>query len=499
MKILQNTLRHSDHSLRAQKSRSLGSLNFPLTRMGEQVRFLISAILFGGCLVLGGGGGGFADSLLQILSLLVILIAVWRCITLPALPDIPLLIVFAGILLLAAIQITPLSPSVWQHLNGRAELLQQMAAVGTRPSWYSLTLSPTATERALFWTLPGVAMYLSSFTMTTQARARLVVMLLLVAAFSLLLGVGQIGSGPDSLLSFYGNGTISYAIGFFSNRNHFACMLAMAIPLAVGLLISKLIEQRSTHVISKPWLAFLLVVIVSILIALPLTGSRAGIVLGALAVFGSLGLLLRARMGRRIVLVAMTIGVVILFVGLLLGIDQLLPRLQQDPASEARWTIHATTLVAAHHFGPLGSGLGTFVAAYQAVAPERDILPQYINHAHSDYHELWLETGWLGVVLIGVFLLWYFWRSWQVWRRSEVPSMALNLARAASVSIAVVLAHSWVDYPLRKSAIIALLGLCCALLSRNVKVAAPDTASFQASAGPERDDRPRIDKSKGAF
>ena len=133
------------------------------------------------------------------------------------------------------------------------------------------------------------------------------------------------------------------------------------------------------------------------------------------------------------------------------------------------------------------------------MSPERDILPQYINHAHSDYHELWLETGWLGVVLIGVFLLWYFWRSWQVWRRSEVPSMALNLARAASVSIAVVLAHSWVDYSLRKSAIIALLGLCCALLSRNVKVAAPDTASFQASVGPERDHRSRIDKSKGTF
>ena len=456
----------------------------------KQIHFLACALLFGGCLVFGGGGGGVADSLLQILSLLVILLAVWRCATRDVLPDIPLLLVLAGVLVLAVIQLAPLPLSVWQHLSGRAELMRQMATVGVHPAFHSLTLSPTATERALFWILPGVAMYLSAITMRTQNRTRLIVILLAVAAISLILGIAQIGKGPDSLLSFYGNGERSFAIGFFSNRNHFVCMLAMAIPLAVALLVSKGHELRNRPVITKPWLVILSLLIVSLLVALPMTGTRAGILLGALAVFGSLGLLLRANFARRIVLGGMAVGVVVLFIGMLLGIDQLLMRVE-DPAADARWTIHATTLAAAQHFGPLGSGLGTFVAAYQTVAPERDILPQYINHAHGDYHELWLETGWPGVVLIGVFLLWYLWRSWQVWRRPEVPSLALNMARAASISIAIVLVHSGVDYSLRKSAIIALLGLCCALLSRTVKIAAPDPAPYPASDRLERDGRLR--------
>ena len=459
-----------------------------LASTAEQIRFLLVATLFGACLLFGGGAGGLADSLLQMLSLLLILIAAWRCVSAPILPDIPLLILFAGILLLAAIQLAPLPVALWQHLPGRAELMRQMAAVGVHPDRYSLTLSPTATERALFWTLPGLAMYLSAITLTVRERMRLIAMLIVVTVLSLLLGVAQIGSGPNSMLRFYDHEITSSAIGFFANRDHFACMLAMAIAPTVALLAALLIEQRNRPRLARTRLAFVFAALVLLLIAVPMTGSRAGIALAALAVCGSLGLLLRAGLGRRIALAAMALGVVLFFAGLLSGIGRVLPRLELDPAADPRWSIHATTLAAARHFGPLGSGLGTFVAAFQAVPPARDILPLYVNtdHAYGDYHELWLDTGWPGIVLIGVFLLWYVRRSWQVWWRPQTQDPALQLARAASISIAVVLAHSWLDFPLRTTAIVALFGLCCALLSRSV---ASGVGSLQSTDGPGHNGR----------
>ena len=432
--------------------------------LGERLNFWMCASLLYGCLVFGGGGGWFGDSLLQIFSLPLVLIAASRLMRKPMRLDAPVLILLGGLFLLAAIQLIPLPPAIWQQLGGRAELVQQMAMLGIHPGWHPLSLSPTATERSLLSVLPCVAITLSVSTMAAQSRTRLVVLFCLFAVLSLLLELAQIGSGPDSVLRFYG----SSAVGFFANRNHFACMLAMTIPLAVALLISTLRARTSGHPAPAAWPLLVSMMIGAVLIALPITGSRAGLALGVLAVAGSFGLLLRAGLARRTVFTLMGVGALGLLLVAAFGLDRVLSRMDEDSATDTRWTMHATTLEAAHHFGPLGSGLGTFVSAYQAVTPAHDPPLHYINHAHSDYHELWLEAGWPGIILIAVFLGWYLWRSGAVWLTLAASPEALTLPRAASISIAVVLAHSWVDYPLRNTAMVALLGLCCGLLTRGV-------------------------------
>jgi O-antigen ligase len=437
---------------------------------GERLNFWLCALLLGGCLVFGGGGGWFGDSLLQVFSLLVLLISASRLLMKPEMLDVPLLLVLGGILLLAVIQLVPLPPAIWQQLGGRAELVQQMAALGIHPGWHPLTLSPTATERSLLSVLPGVAICLSVMTMATGSRTRLVVLLCLFAVLSLMLQLAQIASGEGSVLRFYGTAQGTSAGGFYANSNHFACMLAMVIPLSVALLVSTLrarsVGRRTS--LAKP--AILSLMIGALLIGVPDTGSRAGLALGALAVAGSLGLLLRAGLGRRIVYSLIGVGVLGLLLVTAYGLDPVLSRMNQDAATDARWAMHATTLEAARHFGPLGSGLGTFVSAYQAVEHERDMLPEYVNYAHSDYHELLLEAGWPGMALIGIFLGWYLWRSTTTWMRSTASPDALNLARAASIAIFVVLVHSWVDYPLRNTATLALFGMCCALICRGNRI-----------------------------
>ena len=438
---------------------------------GDRLNFWMCAILLGGCLLFGGGGGWFGDSLLQMFSLPMLMIATTRLMLKPAALDVPFLVLLAGILILAAIQVIPLPPEIWQHLGGRAELVQQMGILGIHPGWHPLTLSPTATERCLLSVLPAVAIYLSILTMATESRIRLVVLVCLFAQLSLLLELAQIADGPDSALRFYGSGSGSTAGGFYANPNHGACMLAMIIPLSVALLIQNIQARVNRRARSTAWTLFLCLMIGALLIALPITGSRAGLALGVLAIAGSLGMLLRAGLGRRIVFTLIGVGLTGLILLATFELDSVLSRMNLDPANDLRWPMHATTLEAARHFGPLGSGLGTFVSAFQSVQPIGDMRPEYINHAHSDYHELWLEAGWPGVVLIGVFLGWYLWRSVTVWVRATASSEALNMARAASVAIAVVLAHSWVDYPLRNTATLALLSLCCGLLARGGWVA----------------------------
>ncbi len=442
---------------------ALPSLSRPST--GTLYCWLVSAFLFC-CLVLGGGPGGLQDYVLQIASLSLILLAVWRASSQVVRWDVPMLMLMVGFVLLAALQLVPLPPSIWHSLGGRAELVKEMATAGIQASgWHALSLNPAETERSLFWVLPGIATYLSACVMNEQERIRLVVVVFAVALFSLLIEVGQVAGGQNGILRFYGNDLQFAADGFFSNRNHLACMLAMTIPLAFALLVTALKRRVAGRYVSVAWLLFLVMTIASLLIALPVNGSRVAVILGALAILGSFAMLLRANLARRVMLALTGVGLLAVVLTVQIGVDRVLVRFQKDPVDDARWLIHATTLKAADHFGPLGSGLGTFVSAYQAVMPQRELGSSYANFAHSDYHQLWLETGIPGVALILMFVAWFAWRGTRAWTLRTRPYPALVLGWAATISILVVLGHSWLDYPLRKTAIIALTGLCCALLS----------------------------------
>jgi hypothetical protein len=57
-------------------------------------------------------------------------------------------------------------------------------------------------------------------------------------------------------------------------------------------------------------------------------------------------------------------------------------------------------------------------------------------------------------------------RSAKVWRPSHREGLEIDgsLVRAASLIIALLLAHSVVDYPLRTGAMVAILAFACALL-----------------------------------
>src|SRR5260370_32164812 len=65
-----------------------------------------------------------------------------------------------------------------------------------------------------------------------------------------------------------------------------------------------------------------------------------------------------------------------------------------DPLEDGRIRFARRTIEAATAYMPLGSGMGTFVPVYATFErPEDTFGSAYVNHAHNDVLEVWLEAG----------------------------------------------------------------------------------------------------------
>ncbi len=479
--------RRSRHSGSAEEQSASASSFWNDPKGVSPAVFVLGCLVFGSGLILGGSGGSFGDTIVQLLSLPLIVLAAmhWSRSTLCG-PDRAALAIIAGIVVLAFVQLVPLPLSMWASLPGRADLLRELQSVGVTPAWQSISLNPLTTERALQWTLPAIAMFLAVRWMSSTQR-KVLLMVLFVGAIALLMLTLTQRSGAQTDVEATANEALAKAnlalstasapnapargqfiTGLFSNRNHFATFLAMTIPLVVAMGVKIWLERKKNEPHTwVPWSGFLTLVIVGLLVGMFKTQSRAALVLGGMSLLGSLMLLRHLRLNRTVIwgLVAATFaGALATFI---MAGSATVARLDASPTTDMRWIIHGTTLEAARHFGPLGSGLGTFVQAYQTVQPEKDFGPKFVNRAHGDYHELWLETGVPGALLILGFLGWFGWSAWLAWRDADRTRTASLIARAATLSIVMALMHSYLDYPLRKTTILVIFGMSCALLASN--------------------------------
>ena len=111
---------------------------------------------------------------------------------------------------------------------------------------------------------------------------------------------------------------------------------------------------------------------------------------------------------------------------------------------------------------PLGSGLGSFEAVYRLYERPEAIDPTYVNHAHNDYLELALEAGIPAILWILAFLAWWALCAGSRW----IGDANDPWAKAGTIASAAILAHSFVDFPLRTSAIAAVFALAIGLMAQ---------------------------------
>jgi O-antigen ligase len=365
-------------------------------------------------------------------------------------------------LVLPLLQMTPLPPSLWTLLPGAAPRAQALALAGLPLGWAPMSLNPDETGRMTLALTPPVAMVLAMLVLGPAAGRRLAGLWLVMATVGLLLGLGQIAApgGPAYLFAVTNVGSL---VGLFANRNHEAGFLLALLPFAAAFATpgrGRAKPAEGPNVM--PWLAGLFIVMA--VVALTVIRSRTGVLLAgpalAAAMLAPAGQRRRrgAKASRASASLIAAVGIALLVVAAL-SLTPVLERFALAVGDDPRLKAWPYVIAAAWAHQPFGAGLGAFDRVYQTVEPLTLVGPTYFNHAHNEFLELWLETGWPGVALLTAFGVWFLRASVAAWRSGS------SLTRAASAAVLLMLAESVTDYPLRTETMAVLMAFCCGLLA----------------------------------
>ena len=417
------------------------------------------------CIVLGGSSRGqWANMVLQLVAIAIIAWAALarRTTQVPKSADF-LALLIGLMLLLIALQLLPLPPAVWTTLPGRDFVANGYALLGQPLPWLPISLAPYQSVASALWLLPPLAILVGILRLGAFRASWLAAGLAITTFAAVIIGTLQVASGDpvSSPWYFYQVSNFGQATGFFANNNHMATVLVVVIPFLVALFGSGRARAKSVQG-SASKMAILAGGLLVILLGLGLNGSLAGLGLGVPVVAASA--LLRvssthswARWSLAGTAVLGAAAVALIYSS---PLQNNLTTAAADQSFESRATTFANGLAAAVDFAPLGSGLGTFVNVYPRYEDAATVGRTFVNHVHNDFIEITLETGIPGLILVGLFLVWWLWRLLAIWRSPNID----YYARAATIASAAILAHSVVDYPLRTAAMSAVFAMCIALM-----------------------------------
>ena len=361
------------------------------------------------------------------------------------------------------LQLVILPSDLWPLLPGRALAVETLHAVGSAIPPHAVSLDPAGTWSCFLWLWPAVALALGTASLDLRGRQLLIELALILLVASLALGAIQMTSTGAALFQIAPDGHRGLPIGFFANRNHQAIALVIGLPLSACLvMLWPQSGERRARMATTAHVALSGLLVTGVLA----TRSRAGLVLGGVALLMSLASVFwfrdlgPGRRGRRL-----WIGMAIAAVAVLafqIGAGAVLERFDHMEQGEARFSTWPLIVSTAQSFQPFGSGLGTFEAIYRSVEPVHEVDPAYLNNAHNDYLELWLEAGVLFPLGLTLFLAWLLASGIRAFRDQSEQAAP---ARAAVIGLLILLLHSVVDYPLRTQALACLFAVLCGLLA----------------------------------
>lgn len=406
------------------------------------------------------GGGATRDSRpvddgLLLLSLPVLVLAVAALASSDQPLGWPTRSAIGAILVVAAIpllQLLPLPASLWQMADARQALAQDLSNAGIAPLAGHWTMAPDYTEQAFWSLLPASAMFLATLTLSANQRRRLLQLVLLLVLFNVGVAFFQAGLPRDSSLRLYPTIVGGFG-GLLVNTNHqgTACIIGMVIAVGLAVEARVRVQNGQANAHAAWWYIGLAA---AFLLLVPLSTSRAAMVIALPALAAALiftGGLRLARIGRSKRAAGLAIAAVVLAV---LGVRGAMSWMEVDKAEEIRHTLATATAQVGAAYAPLGSGIGSYTEAFEPLMPSSLWLAPYINHAHNEYAQWWLTGGWLAMaVLAGVLVLLAIFG----WRLLSLPGRGRHaaIAGACFVAILAALAHSWADYPLRTTTLMA--------------------------------------------
>lgn len=448
----------------------------PSLRFGLCASTLIASLLLGG----GTRGGFLSDAVLELLSIPALLAALSSLLVLPwnkaSRSARWALMLCLGIVLLPLVQLFPLPPWMWTRLPHREEMVAIFALLGRGLPWLPVSVAPADTWLSALSLLPPIAIFLCVFQLNYQERRTLSLIFFGVGMIEAFVGLLQVAQGPSSPWRFFAFTNRNEAVGFFANRNHFAALLYVLVPFGAAwatdaaFAMGSWRDRRRLETASVALLTASALALIVLIAAELITRSRAGLGLMIVAIFAAFALpLADRRRAAGLTPVKLLVASIILAIMLLsqFALYRVLVRFSVDALADARIVFARNTIAAAMAYLPFGSGFGTFVSVYPTFERPQDTLANiYANHAHNDFLEVALEGGVGAMILMGLFAGWLALRCKQIWREPPPSLHAIDvlLARAATIGIVLLMAHSLVDYPLRTGAIMGVLALSCAFL-----------------------------------
>lgn len=443
---------------------------------------LIVFVLFMICVFLMGGGSRGDIQSLIILRPLSVLFAAFALFQLSG--DrwskrlFPIWFILA-LMLLAIVQLVPLPPTIWTNIPGREAYAEILQIGEIQAPWRPISVSPSGTINtffSLFCPLAAMLLYLNVDRRDQSRAIALIIVLMLVSAmFALFQIVGGLGNN----LYLYRVTNDGASVGLFANRNHQAVMLASTILILGWYGGSRVSSARFSSLIFYVSFALILIFVPLVLV----TGSRAGFLLMVPATLLAILFLFDGRYFRqnrknkdklgtsragvrgfpnRYIAIAIAVALIAALIGLSiylsrsLALDRLLI---VTSAEEQRASVMPTLFVMLKENFPWGTGFGSFEHVYKAYETPDLMRPEYLNHAHNDWLQFFIEGG-LGAFLIAVTgLVWLI--------RITLPAMPAffnsrgdrHRATMSIFVLAFLLAASIGDYPLRVPSIMASLGI----------------------------------------
>lgn len=421
----------------------------------DNVAFASAALLLMAALLFGSGPRGAGDAVVHVAIVPCLALAIWRFEWAKASRwDRGFLVLVGCAMALVVLQLVPLPPGVFASLGLRAEVAQDLVQAGVAPAWRPMTLDVWATVRAGLAVATFGAAWMLGTTLDVLAQRRLLQVALVVGVGLAFFGFAQAAAGEHAVRFHQFHHSIG-AIGTFANRNHFAALLAMLLPIALAFAAQAQREGGRTQ--SAIWFAAAL----ALWLAAALSYSRAGFLLASLALVASVLVLWWPSAGasRRWIAPAFVLGAATLAISHYAW-NGLMRRLDQDPLDDLRWQYVHHGLDAMQAWLPWGSGLGTFPWVYAPFEPIADMGRTFAERAHNDPLQVAIEAGLPGLALILVFTFMTgvkAARNFLIWRKQPLADHGVQ--SVIGVALAVPVLHAWVDYPFRTLAVSVLAGL----------------------------------------
>lgn len=359
-------------------------------------------------------------------------------------------------ILLVLLQMVPLPPSVWMTFPGR-DIFASLPAMGVAPSWRPLAMVPGATANAFFSLIVPFSVFVLLLMIRVHERALIVSFCLVLIAASAFWALMQFAGNGFS--NPFVNQTPGQVSGNFANRNHLALFLALGCLLAP---VWTFAGKQVTVMRAVGGIGLLTLFILLILA----TGSRAGLVLGVLALVVALfqvrrSLIHLARRLPRWGLPAILFGLVaVITLAILISlkadravaIDRLM---DVELGDDMRHRALPTILSMLRSYFPIGTGFGSFDPIFRIHEPETLLKLTYFNHAHNDYLEIVLNGGIAGALLLVAAIGWWLVSSVRVWRATSLAEG--RMGRLGSAMLLLIFIASAFDYPARTPMIMAII------------------------------------------